>query len=131
MSITNVCIITGSSSGLGLLTAKKLVAKDFYVIFACRDEVKTMLLLQKLKEESGRSNFEFMKLDLGSFDSIRRTEDFGSECEVFAATSDTLNGKTGVFMSDMKEARSSEESYDVEKAKRLWDLSEQLTHQNI
>ncbi|CAF4719382.1 unnamed protein product, partial [Rotaria sp. Silwood2] len=59
------------------------------------------------------------------------TEDFGSECEVFAATSNTLNGKTGVFMSDMKEARSSEESYNVENAKRLWDLSEQLTHQNI
>ncbi|CAF3961987.1 unnamed protein product [Rotaria sordida] len=294
MSIPKVCIITGSSSGLGFLTAKKLVAKDFHVIFACRDEVKTMSLLQKMKEESGRSNFEFMKLDLSSFDSIRRfvddfhnkklplnllinnagvhcktfkksndgieysfavnhlghflltnlllddlkrsspsrivivssklhnpnvrhgnppnfkwnldeinnemeydgmiayknsklanvwfsyelarrlentgidvivicpgfvpttglhrdanifqryvmyyilslfpfarTEDFGSECEVFAATSDTLNGKTGVFMSDMKETRSSEESYNVEKAKRLWDLSEQWTHQNI
>jgi hypothetical protein len=34
-------------------------------------------------------------------------------------------------MSDMKEARSSEESYDMVKAKRLWDLSEQWTHQNI
>jgi short-subunit dehydrogenase len=72
MSISNVCIITGSSSGLGLLTAKKLVEKDFHVIFACRDEVKTMALLQKMKEESGRSNFEFMKLDLGSFESIRK-----------------------------------------------------------
>jgi NAD(P)-dependent dehydrogenase (short-subunit alcohol dehydrogenase family) len=72
MSIAKVCIITGSSSGLGLLTAKKLVAKDFHVIFACRDEIKTMPLLKKIKEESGRSNFEFMKLDLGSFESIRR-----------------------------------------------------------
>jgi short-subunit dehydrogenase len=72
MSISKVCIITGSSSGLGLLTAKKLVAKDFHVIFACRDEVKTMALLQQMKEKSGRSNFEFMKLDLGSFESIRR-----------------------------------------------------------
>lgn len=72
MTTTKVCIITGSSSGLGLLTAKKLVAKSFHVIFACRDEIKTMSILQKLKEESGRSNFEFMKLDLGSFDSIRR-----------------------------------------------------------
>jgi len=63
--------------------------------------------------------------------SLFRTEDFGSECEVFAATSETLNGKTGVFMSDMKEGRSSEESYDVEKAKRLWDLSEQWTHQSV
>lgn len=72
MSTGKVCIITGSSSGLGLLTAKKLVAKDFHVIFACRDEVKTISILEKLKKESGRSNFEFMKLDLGSFDSIRR-----------------------------------------------------------
>ncbi len=72
MSTAKVCIITGSSLGLGFLTAKKLVAKDFHVIFACRDEVKTKALLQKMKEESGRSNFEFMKLDLGSFDSIRR-----------------------------------------------------------
>jgi hypothetical protein len=31
----------------------------------------------------------------------------------------------------MKEARSSEESYDMDKAKQLWDLSEQWTHQNI
>ena len=72
MSIRKVCIITGSSSGLGLLAAKKLVAKDFHVIFACRDELKTMAILQKMKDELGRSNFEFMKLDLGSFDSIRR-----------------------------------------------------------
>jgi NAD(P)-dependent dehydrogenase (short-subunit alcohol dehydrogenase family) len=80
MSITKVCIVTGSSAGLGLATAKKLVAKDFHVIFACRDEVKTMLLLQKLKQESGRSNFEFMKLDLGSFDSIKQfVADFHSK----------------------------------------------------
>ncbi len=72
MSITKVCIITGSSSGIGLLTAKKLVAKDFHVIFACRDKIKAMSILQQMKEESGRSNFEFMELDLGSFDSIRR-----------------------------------------------------------
>lgn len=72
MSIRKVCIVTGSSSGLGLLAAKKLVAKDFHVIFACRDEQKTMTILQKMKDELGRSNFEFMKLDLGSFDSIRR-----------------------------------------------------------
>ena len=72
MTTNQVCIVTGSSSGLGLLAAKKLVAKDYYVIFACRDENKTKLLLTQLKEETGRSNFEFIKLDLGSFESIRR-----------------------------------------------------------
>ena len=78
MATTKVCIVTGSSSGLGLLTAKKLVEKGFHVIFACRDEVKTMPILHNLKEESGRSNFEFMKLDLGSFDSIRRSVTFST-----------------------------------------------------
>lgn len=65
------------------------------------------------------------------FGLLSRSEDFGSECEVFAAISDTLNGKTAVFMSDMKEMRSSDESYDVEKAKRLWELSKQWTHLTI
>ena len=72
MSTQKVCIVTGSSSGLGLLTAEKLVAKDYYVIFACRDESKTVRLIENLRERSGKSNFEFMELDLGSFDSIRR-----------------------------------------------------------
>lgn len=72
MSTRKVCIITGSSSGLGLATAKKLVIKDYHVVFACRDEDKTMPLLEKFRKESGKSNFEFMKLDLSSFDSIRQ-----------------------------------------------------------
>lgn len=69
------CIITGSSAGLGLATAKKLVEKNYYTIFACRDEEKTLPLLNKLKDQSGRSNFEFIQLDLNSFESIRRFVD--------------------------------------------------------
>lgn len=71
----NVCIITGSSCGLGLAAAKKLVAKNYYTIFACRDQVKTLSLLQDIKEQTGRSNFEFIKLDLSSFKSIRQFVD--------------------------------------------------------
>ena len=52
MSNSLVCIITGSSSGLGLVTAKKLILKDIYVIFACRDEVKTKSILNQIKEET-------------------------------------------------------------------------------
>lgn len=47
---------------------------------------------------------------------------------MFAATSETLAGRTGVFMSDMKEGRSSDDSYDVEKAQQLWTSSEEWTH---
>jgi hypothetical protein len=70
------------------------------------------------------SSFQFHSIE------YFRTEDFGSDCQLFAATSETLNGKTGIFMSDMKETHSSDEFYDVDKAKHLWILSEQWTHLN-
>jgi len=97
---------------------RKPFSEIFYVSYIISISVCTVSINQQINT--------FIK-----FRSLFRTEDFGSECEVFAATSDTLNDKTGIFMSDMKEAHSSEESYDVEKAKRLWDLSEQWTHQSV
>jgi NAD(P)-dependent dehydrogenase (short-subunit alcohol dehydrogenase family) len=43
------------------------------------------------------------------------------------ATSPELEGVTGKYFSKMKEAKSSRESYDVEAAQRLWQVSEELT----
>ncbi len=43
------------------------------------------------------------------------------------ATSPELEGVTGKYFSKMKEARSSEESYDAQAAQRLWQVSEDLT----
>ena len=43
------------------------------------------------------------------------------------ATSPELEGITGRYFSKMKEARSSKESYDVDAAQRLWQVSEELT----
>jgi hypothetical protein len=43
------------------------------------------------------------------------------------ATSPELEGASGKYFSRMKEARSSEESYDTETARRLWEVSEKLT----
>lgn len=47
----------------------------------------------------------------------------------WVATAPELEGKTGGFYVDLKEMRSSEESYDVEKQQRLWSLSERLVSQ--
>jgi len=43
------------------------------------------------------------------------------------ATSPELESTSGKYFSGMKEARSSEESYDRETARRLWEVSEELT----
>jgi NAD(P)-dependent dehydrogenase (short-subunit alcohol dehydrogenase family) len=46
---------------------------------------------------------------------------------LYVATSPDLDGVTGKYFTKMHEARSSQESYDDESARRLWQVSEQLT----
>jgi retinol dehydrogenase-12 len=52
-----------------------------------------------------------------------RSLEQASESYVFAATDPALEGVGGKFIVDGKEKRSSDESYDEEKARRLWELS--------
>jgi retinol dehydrogenase 14 len=47
---------------------------------------------------------------------------------LYVATSPDLEGVTGKYFTKMHEARSSPESYDDDSAKRLWQVSEQLTN---
>lgn len=50
----------------------------------------------------------------------------GAETVVYLASSEKVKGVTGKFFFEKKEKKSTEESYDLNKAKKLWDLSEQL-----
>jgi NAD(P)-dependent dehydrogenase (short-subunit alcohol dehydrogenase family) len=50
----------------------------------------------------------------------------GAETVVYLASSDNVKGITGKFFFKKKEIKSTEESYDVNKANKLWELSEQL-----
>jgi len=52
-----------------------------------------------------------------------RSLEQASASYMFAATAASLEGVGGIFITDGKERRSSAESYDEQKAKRLWDLS--------
>ncbi len=50
---------------------------------------------------------------------------------LYVATSPDLEGVTGKYFTKMHEAKSSQESYDDDSAKRLWQISEQLTKVSI
>lgn len=50
----------------------------------------------------------------------------GAETIVYLASSDNVKGIKGRFFFEKKEKKSSGESYEVSKAKQLWELSEQL-----
>ena len=51
----------------------------------------------------------------------------GAQTPLYAAISPETEGVTGKFFAKKKEKRSSKESYEGEEAKRLWDVSMQLT----
>ena len=62
-------IITGSSDGIGLETAKDLINSNAKVIFACRNKNKTENIINNLPEDLKKNAF-FEQLDLSSFKSI-------------------------------------------------------------
>jgi len=51
----------------------------------------------------------------------------GAKTSIYLATSPEVEGVSGKYFSNQKEVRSSEASYDVEAARRLWDVSLELT----
>ena len=57
----------------------------------------------------------------------RISEEEGAKCPIFLASSPDVQGASGKYFNyDTKETRSSEESYDQNVARRLWDVSEKL-----
>lgn len=66
-----ICVITGTTSGLGLETLRSLLNTDkYYVVCGCRD-------VEKMKEIAEREGFNptshtVIDLDLGSFDSTKK-----------------------------------------------------------
>ena len=62
-------IVTGSSDGIGLETAKDLLKSNARVIFACRNKNKTEGIINSFPENL-KKNANFVQLDLESFKSI-------------------------------------------------------------
>jgi len=71
--MSKVVLITGGNSGIGAAAAKALAAKGYEVIIACRNQEKAAKVAEEVKA-AGRK-IEVMKLDLGSFKSIRAFAD--------------------------------------------------------
>lgn len=63
-------IVTGANTGIGRVTAEVLAKRGAKVFLASRSQEKTQPVIDGIKEAGGKA--EFLKLDLGSFDSIRK-----------------------------------------------------------
>ena len=68
-----VALVTGANSGIGRVTAVELALQGFHVFLACRDADKTAAALNEIAQRSGgTAQAEFIALDLGDLDSVRR-----------------------------------------------------------
>jgi len=72
MDLNNkICIITGSTSGIGLETAKALAKKGAILVLPIRDALKGDTLRDEIIQQTPEAKVDFMHCDLASFASIR------------------------------------------------------------
>jgi retinol dehydrogenase 14 len=69
-----VCMVTGASSGIGLVTARRLAEMGAHVCMVCRDRVRGEAAMNEIKQKSG-GGVELMIADLGSQKAIRKLAD--------------------------------------------------------
>jgi len=67
-----IAIITGASAGLGKETARDLLKSGAIVIFACRNEEKTLAVIKSITDEKTIKNAIYMNLDLTLFSSVEK-----------------------------------------------------------
>jgi NAD(P)-dependent dehydrogenase (short-subunit alcohol dehydrogenase family) len=66
-----ICLVTGSTSGLGKATALALAQQNATVILGCRDKQRGEAVLAEIKEASPTATADLLLLDLSVQDSIR------------------------------------------------------------
>lgn len=67
-----VCLITGGTSGIGLITADALAQAGATVIIVGRSSEKTQLAVRTIQEKTGSQNVEFLLGDLSNQAEVRR-----------------------------------------------------------
>ena len=65
------CLVTGGTSGIGLITARELLRTGARVVITSRDAAKGAAVAGRLARESGNANVEVLACDFASLDSIR------------------------------------------------------------
>ena len=91
-------IITGCNTGIGLKTAEDLLSQGAFVVFACRDEKRTLQAIETLPSDS-QKRAKFMKLDLCDFNSVNL---FAQEFRKLNKSIDILINNAGAWYVDFQ-----------------------------
>lgn len=67
-----ICLVTGSSSGIGKVTARELARMGATVVMVCRDRAKGEAAQAEIKAASGSEQVDLLLADLTSLADVRR-----------------------------------------------------------
>ena len=104
-------IVTGASSGVGLLATRALTQRGWHVVMACRDLLKGAAAARSLGIADGAVGL--MHIDLGSLASVRR---FVAEFQGVGRSLEALVRNAAVYLPLLKEPARSPEGYEISVA---------------
>ena len=96
-----LCVVTGANAGVGLDTARELAKLGAEVVLACRSEVKATAAMLEIKSSFPKANVRFVKLDIGSLDSVRGC---ASQLLDAGVPIDVLINNAGVMLTELKKS---------------------------
>jgi NAD(P)-dependent dehydrogenase (short-subunit alcohol dehydrogenase family) len=91
-----VCLVTGSSSGIGKATARGLASLGATVVLACRDAGRGEAARQEVVRESYNQDVSVGLVDLASFESVRS---FADDFRQKFSQLDVLVNNAGIYAS--------------------------------
>ena len=88
-------IVTGPTSGIGLITAKELAAAGAKVIMAARNPEKTAKAIETITSEVENADLDFIQLDVASLKSVKA---FAKAVKSKYSKLDTLINNAGIML---------------------------------
>src|SRR5258707_14635300 len=70
-----VCLVTGSNSGIGKVTARELARMGATVVMVCRNRAKGEAVQKEIQETTGSDKVDLLIADLASLADVRRVAD--------------------------------------------------------
>jgi len=70
-----ICLITGATSGIGLVTARELAACGATVAMVGRNETKTRAAVEAIRQQTGNAEVDYLLADLSSQAAVRGVAD--------------------------------------------------------
>ena len=70
-----ICLITGATAGIGLVTARELAGRGATVAMVGRNETKTRAAVEAIRQQTGNSEVDYLLADLSSQAAVRGVAD--------------------------------------------------------